>query len=244
MLVANTAGYIDYVYVKDFQELQQAQPFRTFTDDELIQYSVRDGKMNFPPGTSQKYSHTDNVILGQFIQRATGESIKDLYDEYLFGPLGMKDTRFPTNQNIQNPVLHAFTDEREVYEDNTYWNPSWASTPGLPTSNLRDLGKWGPVFGSGRLLTPELFKMQTAFVDLGKNKPDLYFAFGFVVANGWYVQNPAINGYSGGFAYKPSIGVTITAEATQSETASSEKAGFLIVREITKYVTPKSPINF
>jgi CubicO group peptidase (beta-lactamase class C family) len=62
MLVANTAGYIDYVTVEDFLKLQLAEPFRTFTDEELINYSVRDGKMNFPPGTSQQYSHTDNVI--------------------------------------------------------------------------------------------------------------------------------------------------------------------------------------
>ena len=53
MLVANTAGYIDYVTVQDFLNLQLAEPFRTFTDEELINYSVRDGKMNFPPGTSQ-----------------------------------------------------------------------------------------------------------------------------------------------------------------------------------------------
>jgi CubicO group peptidase (beta-lactamase class C family) len=57
MLVANTAGYIDYVTVDDFLKLQLAEPFRTFTDEELINYSVRDGKMNFPPGTSQQYSH-------------------------------------------------------------------------------------------------------------------------------------------------------------------------------------------
>jgi hypothetical protein len=62
MLVANTAGYIDYVRVQDFLDLELKEPFRTFTDQELIAYSVRDGKMNFPPGSSQQYSHTDNVI--------------------------------------------------------------------------------------------------------------------------------------------------------------------------------------
>jgi len=34
-----------------------------------------------------------------------------------------------------------------------------------------------------------------------KNRPNLYFAYGFVVANGWIVQNPSINGYSGAFGY-------------------------------------------
>jgi CubicO group peptidase (beta-lactamase class C family) len=136
MLVANTAGYIDYVTVEDFLKLQLAEPFRTFTDEELINSSVRDGKMKFPPGTSQHYSHTDNVILGQVIQRATGQSMRELYEQNIFGPMGMKDTQFPLSQDLQSPVLHAFTNDRKFYEDCTYWNPFWGSTPGLPTSNF------------------------------------------------------------------------------------------------------------
>jgi D-alanyl-D-alanine carboxypeptidase len=76
--------------------------------------------MNFPPGTSQRYSHTDNVILGQVIQRATGQSMKDLYDKNILGPTGMADTQFPDSQEIQSPALHAFTMDRKIYEDCTY----------------------------------------------------------------------------------------------------------------------------
>ena len=246
MLVANTAGYIDYVTVEDFLKLQLAEPFRTFTDEELIHYSVRDGLMNFAPGTSQQYSHTDNVILGQVIQRATNESIKELYEKNIFGPLCMKDTRFPVNQEIQEPVLHAFTSERGVYEDNTYWNPSWGSTPGLPTSNLHDVGKWGPILGTGRFISPAHFQEQTAptSVGKGKNRPDLYFAYGFVVANGWLVQNPSINGYSGAFGYNLATGVTIVVEATKGKAATTDSSAFDIFRQVVSYVTPQSPINF
>jgi D-alanyl-D-alanine carboxypeptidase len=246
MLVANTAGYIDYVTVDDFLKLELAEPFRTFTDEELINYSVRDGKMNFAPGTSQQYSHTDNVILGQVIQRATKQSMKELYDKNIFGPLGMKDTQFPVDQEIQSPVLHAFTMDRKFYEDFTYWNPFWGSTPGLPTSNIHDLGKWGPILGTGRLISPAHFQEQIAptSVGKGKNRPDLYFAYGFGVANGWIVQNPSINGYSGGFGYNLANGVTIVVEATKSETATTDASAFDILREVLKYVTPASPINF
>ncbi len=246
MLVANTAGYLDYVTVKDFVKLQLAQPFRTFTDDELINYSVRDGEMNFAPGTSQQYSHTDNVILGQVIERATRESIAQLYEENIFRRLGMRDTHFPFNEEIRSPVLHAFTSDRGPYEDCTYWNPSWGSTPGLPTSNLRDLGKWGPVLGTGRLISPEHFREQIAPTSVGKghNRPDLYFAYGFVVANGWIVQNPSINGYSGAFGYNMATGVTIVVEATKSQHSTTDAAAFDILREVVKYVTPASPINF
>jgi D-alanyl-D-alanine carboxypeptidase len=246
MLVANTAGYIDYVTVEDFLNAQLADPFRTFRDEELINYSVRNGKMNFPPGTSWQYSHTDNVILGQVIERATRQSIKKLYEKNIFEPMGMKDTRFPTSQEIQRPVLHAFTMDRKVYEDCTYWNPSWGSTPGIPTSNIRDLGKWGPILGTGRLISPAHFQEQIAptSTDKGKNRPDLYFAYGFVVANGWIVQNPSINGYSGGFAYNLADGVTVVVESTKSETTTTDASAFEILREVVQYVTPTSPINF
>jgi D-alanyl-D-alanine carboxypeptidase len=246
MLVANTAGYIDYVTVDDFLKLELAEPFRTFVDQELINYSVRDGKMNFSPGTSQQYSHTDNVILGQVIQRATKQSMKKLYDKNIFGPLHMKDTQFPVNQEIQSPVLHAFTMDRKVYEDCTYWNPFWGSTPGLPTSNIYDVGKWGPVLGTGRLISPEHFREQIAptSVGKGKNRPDLYFAYGFAVANGWIVQNPSIDGYSGGFGYNLADGVTIVVGSTKSEAAATDASALDILREVTQYVTPATPINF
>jgi D-alanyl-D-alanine carboxypeptidase len=246
MLVANTAGYIDYVTVEDFLKLQLAEPFRSFTDEELINYSVREGKMNFAPGTSQQYSHTDNVILGQVIERATEEPIGELYGKNIFKPTGMRDTRFPINQEIQSPVLHAFTMDRGLYEDCTYWNPSWGSTPGLPTSNLHDLGKWGPILGTGRLISPAHFQEQIAptSVGKGKNRPDLYFAYGFVVANGWIVQNPSINGYSGAFGYNLANGVTIVVEATKSETSTTDEAAFDILRQVVNYVSPASPINF
>src|SRR5215510_9220264 len=94
MLVSNTAGYIDYVRVQDFVNLALAEPFRTFTDEELINYAVRDRQMNFPPGTSWAYSHTDNVILGQVIQRATRKSMKELYERNILAQMGRGTRRF------------------------------------------------------------------------------------------------------------------------------------------------------
>jgi D-alanyl-D-alanine carboxypeptidase len=109
----------------------------------------------------------------------------------------------------------------------------------VPTSNIHDLGKWGQIFGTGRLISPAHFREQIAptSVGKGKNKPDLYFAYGFVVANGWLVQNPSINGYSGGFANNLANGVTVVVAATKSETASTDGAAFDILREVVRYVT-------
>ena len=99
--------------------------------------------MNFPPGTSQQYSHTDNVILWQVIQRATGQSMKEFYDKNIFSSMSMNDTQFPVDQKFRAGARIRWI--AKFYEDCTFWNPFWGSTPGLPTSNIHDLGKWGPI---------------------------------------------------------------------------------------------------
>jgi hypothetical protein len=71
--------------------------------------------MNFAPGTSQQYSHTDNVILGQAIERATGESIKRLNclvsapgGAFLLAGLGTWSfTGLPSTQTLPPKMKHV-----------------------------------------------------------------------------------------------------------------------------------------
>jgi CubicO group peptidase (beta-lactamase class C family) len=244
MLVQCRAGYVDYVRVKAFLDLMTAEPFRSFTPDELIAYAMKGGKTNYPPGTSQQYSHTELVILSQVMEKATGQSLKSLYEQYILGPEGLKDTRYPSDQEIQEPVLHAFSNDRGVFEDATYFNPSWGAGNGALTSTILDIGRWGPIFGQGRLVSPASFKEMTApsSVGLGRNRPDLYFAYEFAVSNGWYFQNPAINGYSGAFAYNPKHDITIVVAATKNASPTVDPAAFPIMRAVIEHVTPDTPL--
>ena len=247
MLAANTAGYIDYVKVQDWLDRLLRDPFAAFTDEELIQYSVRDGKMTFsPPGSSWAYSHTEYVILGQVIQRATGESMQSLYERYLLGPLGLRDTQLPADDGIQAPALHAYMLDRGRYEDSTAWTPSWAMSYGGLTSTVRDLGRWGPIFGKGLLVSPASHREMTGpgSANLKSNPPALYFAHGFIYANGWYLQNPDFNGYAGAFAYNPAHEVTLVVVSTKNAQPAIDPAAIHILRKLVSYVTPESPLNF
>lgn len=247
MLAANTAGYLDYVTMQDWLDRLLSDPLAPFTDEELIEYAVREGKMRFsPPGSSWAYSHTEYVILGQVIQRATGKSIKALYEHYLLNPLELRNTRLPTDARIQLPVLHAHMLDRGTYEDSTAWTPSWAMSYGGMTSTVRDLGRWGPIFGKGLLVSPASHKEITSpgSVQLKSNPPALYFAHGFIVANGWYLQNPDFNGYAGAFAYNPAHDVTLVVVSTKSARPEIDPAAIHIMRELVRYVTPESPLNF
>ncbi|HAY34359.1 MAG TPA: serine hydrolase domain-containing protein [Ignavibacteria bacterium] len=243
MLIKNTAGYKDYVLNKDFFDLVTKEPFRKFSREEIIAYSVSGGELNFPPGTDQKYSHTEFTILGEVIERATGKKMQELYEEYIFHPLNLNNTGYCNNAELPSPVLHAYSSDRGIYEDATFWNPAWTGDSGPLYSNLSDLLKFARVFGKGSLLSPASFERLIRRPEGAKN-PDLYFASGFIVANGWYAQNPSFNGYSGAFGYLPENDITVIVYSTESDDPKSGAQAFNILKELVKIISPDKVINF
>ena len=243
MLMKNTAGYKDYVLNEDFVKLITKEPFRNFTRDEIISYSTESGELNFPPGTDQKYSHTEFTILGKALEIATGKKMAELYKEYIFKPLNLENTGYSFNAELPDPVLHAYSSDRGVYEDATFWNPSWTGDSGPLYSTIPDICKWSGIFGTGKLLSVDSFKEFIKKPEGAKN-PELYFASGFINANGWYAQNPSFNGYSGAFGYLPEEKLTIVIYTTQSEDPDSGAQAFQIFKEIVKMLTPENTINF
>ncbi len=243
MLIKNTAGYKDYVLNKDFVNLITQEPFRYISWKEIINYSTSDGQLNFPPGTQQRYSHTEFTILGEVLEKATGQLMPELYEEYIFRPLNLEHTGYSKNAELPCPALHAFSSDRGIYEDATYWNPSWTGESGPLYSTIPDLGKWALKFGKGSLLTPHSFDVRVGRPE-GANHSDPYFASGFGVSNGWYFQNPSYSGYSGAFGYLPAKELAIIIFTTQSEENKTEGQAFQILQEITKKLMPENAIKF
>lgn len=79
---------------------------------------------------------------------------------------------------------------------------------------------------------------------LKRNPPPLYFAHGFISANGWYVQNPDFNGYAGAFAYNPARDLTIVVLSTKTEKPFIDPAAIHILRAMVVQITPDSTLGF
>lgn len=243
MLIKNTAGYKDYVLNKEFIELVTNEPFRSISREEIYFFAEAKTANNFAPGTQQKYSHTEFTILGEILEKETGKTMAELFEENIFRPLNLEHTGYSKTAELPNPVLHAYSSDRKIFEDATYWNPSWSGESGSLYSNISDLGKWAHAFGTGTLLKPETFKQLISKPESAA-RDDLYFASGFVVANGWFVQNPNFNGYCGAFGYFPENELTVILYTTQSADPSSGAQAFNIFKEIVKMLTPEAEINF
>jgi len=110
-LATMTSGYQDYVPDPAFGAAIYADPFRQWTPEELLAYVV-DKPLWYVPGKNWNYAHTNYVILGLALEKATGRPINDLLQEKVLGPLGLTNTIDPGNASIAAPVLHAYSSER------------------------------------------------------------------------------------------------------------------------------------
>jgi D-alanyl-D-alanine carboxypeptidase len=237
MLANSTGGTPDYVPDPAFQARVSANPFTGYTFDELLGYAQQKPPL-FEPGTDWAYSHTEMAALVQVLEAASGQSLEDLMATRIFGPLGMTASSAHQNNAIEEPAFHAFTNQRGVYEDSTYWDPTWGFNGGMNAS-VADLGRWLRAFNSGALLNEADAKESLAPVTAGlaKMTDQRYFAYGSLVSGGWIVGNPSLNGYQGFTAQHRDPSVTIVVwstagpnnpeESNASQTISQRIAGIV-----------------
>ncbi|WP_404953904.1 serine hydrolase domain-containing protein [Streptomyces sp. 147326] len=189
MLASTSSGYADYVTDKTFIADLYKNPFRTWTAEERVKISVSK-PLVLPPGSGFAYSHANWVILGDIIAKVRREPLDEVTVRDVLKPLGLSHTVISSRADIPEPVLHSFDNERGVFEDATYWNPSWTLAPGaVMTGTLEDMAKSFAAIGEGKLLTPESHVAQLTGVV--KVKGDTWFALGLPVQNTWIVQNPS-----------------------------------------------------
>jgi D-alanyl-D-alanine carboxypeptidase len=213
MLINCTSGYADYVNLKILPLYEDV--FRQWIPDELISIGLGQ-PMACDPGTCFNYAHTNFVILGEVLRKAAGKPVEELLRDGILAPLALDDTRSESTAVIQEPVLHAFTAVRGIYEESTYWNPSWTLARGaIMTTNIDDLLTSAIAIGSGSLVSPEAHKSMIAplTAQFPPFNDDVYYGLGMGVTNSWMVQTPSFAGYAAAMAYLPAkeIGIAVTA---------------------------------
>src|SRR5262245_34378595 len=109
-LAQMTSGYFDYVQDPGFLAELDADPYRQWTPQELVDFGTFH-PLQFQPGTNWAYAHTNYVILGLTLEKATGKKMAELMKEKVLEPLGLENTTDPDTPAIPEPALHAFTSE-------------------------------------------------------------------------------------------------------------------------------------
>ncbi|MCK0173344.1 serine hydrolase [Mycolicibacterium sp. F2034L] len=265
-LAQMTSGYHDYVIGNDaFAAALYADPFRAWTTGDLLAFAV-DKPLLYEPGSNWNYAHTNYVLLGLALEKATGRAMSDLLAEKVLTPLGLDATRTSLTAELPEPALHAFSSERRqalripdgtpFYEESTYWNPSWSITHGaIQTSTITDLERTAVAIGSGELLNPESHRLMVSTDLRGRTHAqpgcatcapmtDSYtYGLGVVITGEWLLQNPLMSGYGAVEAYLPSrriaIAVAVTFEPDAFDAGGDySNAAQLMFARIAQHLAP------
>jgi CubicO group peptidase (beta-lactamase class C family) len=236
-LAQMTSGYVDYVIGNTaMNDALYANPFRHWTTHDLLNFAVNKPLL-YDPGSNWNYAHTNYVLLGLALEKATGEDMPTLLSEKVLRPLGLTNTANSETAQIPAPALHAFSSERRAplkipvgtpfYEESTYWDPSWTITHGaIQTTNIYDLEATAVGIGSGKLLTADSYKKMVSTDLRGKTHKqpgcttcdemnDIYtYGLGIIISGHWLVQNPLFSGYAAIEGYLPPQKIAIAAAVT------------------------------
>ncbi|MEV0411468.1 serine hydrolase domain-containing protein [Streptomyces sp. NPDC050448] len=257
MLAASTSGLHDYVTDPKFVAALEAAPFRQWTPEELVAYSLGH-PLRYKPGTNWSYSHANFVLLGAALEKITGTRLDRLLQQRIMGPLGLRDTRNFFTPEITPPVLHAFTSERAPYEESTFWNPSWTTAPGaVQITHICDMARSAVAIGSGELLSPGSYRLSLDPGTVGLGKPTAqcpatvcltmtpahHFGIGLIVQNGWILQNPSFSGYAAIMAYLPSERLAIAVSTTLGPDAAEGNTAQTTAYRIADALSPGHPLE-
>ncbi|HEX3285933.1 MAG TPA: serine hydrolase domain-containing protein [Mycobacterium sp.] len=265
-LAQMTSGYVDYVIGNtDFEKALYEEPFRQWEPDQLLGFATSKPLL-YEPGTNWNYAHTNYVLLGRALEKATGKDMPTLLQDKVLRPLGLTNTANSFTPEIPVPVLHAFTSERRAalkipsgtpfYEESTYWNPSWTITHGaIQTTNIYDMEASASGLGSGKLLSKESYAKMVSTNLRGKThalpgcttcmeQTDGYtYGMGIVISGDWLLQNPLFAGEAGVMAYLPSKKVSIAIAVTYKPEAFDDQGNYhnegdTLFRRIAKELAP------
>jgi CubicO group peptidase (beta-lactamase class C family) len=169
-LLNHTAGltqYDDILGVKldenYFRSSKSPPAAHELTSAEVLQLLSRQEKLRFTPGDKFEYSDSAYVVLGQIVERLTGERYAEFLKETIFDPLGMHDTLVVDERKQKVPRLALGYAKRDgKWRDVTYSPENTVYGEDGIYSTINDLYKWDQALSTERLVSPATLEMAFA----------------------------------------------------------------------------------
>ncbi|MDI1462886.1 serine hydrolase domain-containing protein [Catellatospora sp. KI3] len=243
MLASSTSGISDYVTNPNFEKQFYADPIAGFTSEQLLALANERPPL-FEPGKSFAYAHSDLVVLGEVLEKATGKPLGELLQTRVLDPLGMRASKVVLTPQLNEPFLHGYTNERGVFEDSSFWNPTAFRHSGNMNTTVADVATWVRALADGKVLSKEQHQamMAPSTAGLGSLTKDKFFAYGVAHAGDWIFMNPAYGGYHGVVYYDTVSKTLVVAYVTLGPTSDANVDNALpLGKEIATMLVPDRP---
>jgi D-alanyl-D-alanine carboxypeptidase len=207
-------------YSAQLSGLFLANPGRVWNPRELASYGLGQPRET-EPGTAYRDSDAGYVLLGTALERATGRSAAQLFQDYVFDPLDLTATSLPSGRaaapSADGPVLdghHSLRNAEGAMNcaeplDVTTLSASSGYTDSGVVSDIDDLGRYAQALATGALLPEGVDRFGGPFaIDAGA--PSWYATRGGALLAGTLVgQSGVVPGYATAAFSDPTSGLTV-----------------------------------
>ncbi|MCA9874145.1 MAG: serine hydrolase [Anaerolineales bacterium] len=139
-----------------------------YSPAELVEYAVENGTPDFAPGEAGKwkYSNTGYILLGMILEKATGETYRDLLQTRIFDPLGLDSAVLIEDvPTLQETSTRGYVwNEAGDMIDGANWNGSQGWAAGSAAMTAADLATYGHALANGQFFhNPETLAEMLTF---------------------------------------------------------------------------------
>ncbi len=259
------SGLYSYSFDTTFNNTLDQEPQKNWTPQELVDIAFSH-PVNGPPGQEFDYSNTNIVLLGMVIEKLTGMTASQAFDERIFKPLGLKDTSLPeawdssipephpqgysfgsNTSTIQTYALSADDQTRALAgtllpNNETMANPSWAYTAGGAISTVEDMKTYVEAMVDGGLLDAAMQKTRMDSIQSSGAGSTAGYGLGIAKFDKLYGHDGQIPGYMTFMGHDPDSGLTIVIATNLATIPNGEGSALAILKGLIPIFYPDAVI--
>ncbi|MBL0127972.1 MAG: beta-lactamase family protein [Flavobacteriales bacterium] len=217
-LLQHSSGIFNYIRSARFQTASLNDLVRVWHPEDLLHYAY--GKpAAFAVGSDVAYSNTNYVLLGMLIEKVEGKPFYRVFEEKLFGPLGLSLTAFAAEDPVPADLIRGYVDlysNLNVIECTYFSGWDYFTADGGLISNPHDLGVFLRALVNGQVVNAASWAEMTAWRSPSEQDTEFYpIAYGLGIFRmqtphgvAWFHSGDAI-GYYACMAYFPDQATTV-----------------------------------
>lgn len=271
-LLKMRSGLYNYTSAPELAESLDHDPTRVWTSEELLAIAFKRPPI-FAPGEQYDYCNTNYVLLGLIAEKLEGAPLATIFQDRLFGPLGMKATLLPvsTSNAIPQPYAHGYLYGGSSYalvdtrypadlivaakagtlkpNDDTDQNPSYAFAAGGAISTADDLAIWMRALVGGKVFNADYQRQWLGSPEPQDPKAPNGQKYGYGISlisfgpNRVYFHGGEMPGYNSFMGYDPANDVTLVIWTSLTVSLDGQPTANAIMLKMLDQIYIVSPLR-
>jgi N-acyl-D-aspartate/D-glutamate deacylase/CubicO group peptidase (beta-lactamase class C family) len=206
-LLGHTSGIKSFTNLASYPTLAK----EPVTHDSLIGRFINE-PFDFQPGEEFQYNNSAYYLLGVIIEKVSGRSYAEYLQKFVYAPAGLKDTAYGADDYPTPRHARGYMAVNRKPKAEQFLSMTQPFSAGSLESTVEDLMRWQIALRSGKVVSPESYRLMTTPGRLNSGEQTGY-GFGlFVRQSEWrrtIQHGGGIHGFTCALNYYPDEDVTL-----------------------------------